>query len=164
MSLKVMTFSCRRCLSSLSSLYVRLARTGVEKGFIIFLTATGCWVNWSLAELPWQSVLVVFFQLEAVCLPNQTKGSHPHRLKVGIPRGNFEASSELAGSSSVYVDGLRRPKDLGANEFGHLVGLSGCWSLVEVLREVVRMMIPLMTSGRVRCITKSACLASGGRS
>jgi hypothetical protein len=129
MSLKVMTFSCRRCLSSLSSLYVRLARTGVEKGFMIFLTATGCWVNWSLAELPLQSVLVGFLQLEAVCLPNQAKGSHPHRLKVGIPRGDLEAGSELAGSSSADVDDLRRPKDLGANELGHLVGLSGGWSL-----------------------------------
>ena len=75
MSLKVMTFSCRRCLSSLSSRYVLFARTGVEKGFMIFLTATGCWVSWSLAELPLQSVLVVFFQHELVVY--QTKPNAP---------------------------------------------------------------------------------------
>lgn len=30
---------------------MRLARTGVEKGFMIFLTATDAPVSWSLAEL-----------------------------------------------------------------------------------------------------------------
>lgn len=45
------TFSCLRCLSSLSSLYVRLASTGVLKGFMIFLTATFWLVSWSRAEL-----------------------------------------------------------------------------------------------------------------
>lgn len=45
------TFSCRRCLSSFSSRYVRLASTGVLKGFIIFLTATFWLVSWSRAEL-----------------------------------------------------------------------------------------------------------------
>ena len=34
------TFSCLRCFRSFSSRYVRLARTGVLKGFIIFFTAT----------------------------------------------------------------------------------------------------------------------------
>lgn len=45
------TFSCRKCFSSLSSRYVRLDRTGVLKGFMIFLTATACPVSWSFAEL-----------------------------------------------------------------------------------------------------------------
>lgn len=45
------TFSCRMCLRSLSSRYVRLERTGVEKGFMIFLIATDVEVSWSLAEL-----------------------------------------------------------------------------------------------------------------
>jgi len=47
-----LTFSCRRCLRSLSSRYVRLDRTGVEKGFMIFLMATEVLESWSLAELP----------------------------------------------------------------------------------------------------------------
>ncbi len=45
------TFSCLRCLSSLSSRYVLLLRTGVEKGFIIFLMATDVPDSWSFAEL-----------------------------------------------------------------------------------------------------------------
>lgn len=45
------TFSCLMCLSSLSSLYVRFASTGVEKGFMIFLIAVLEPVSWSLAEL-----------------------------------------------------------------------------------------------------------------
>ena len=35
------TFSWRRCLSSFNSRYVRLDRTGVLNGFMIFLIATG---------------------------------------------------------------------------------------------------------------------------
>ena len=35
-----LTFSCLRCLRSFSSRKVRLARTGVLNGFMIFLTAT----------------------------------------------------------------------------------------------------------------------------
>lgn len=46
-----LTFSCLRCLRSLSSLYVRLDNTGVLNGFMIFLIATFCPVSWSLAEL-----------------------------------------------------------------------------------------------------------------
>lgn len=46
-----LTFSCFKCFRSFSSRYVRLESTGVEKGFIIFLTATACPVSWSLAEL-----------------------------------------------------------------------------------------------------------------
>jgi hypothetical protein len=36
----ILTFSCRKCLSSFNSLYVLLLNTGVEKGFMIFLMAT----------------------------------------------------------------------------------------------------------------------------
>lgn len=39
------TFSWRKCFKSFSSRYVLLDRTGVLKGFIIFLTATGAPVN-----------------------------------------------------------------------------------------------------------------------
>ena len=37
----VLTFSWRRCLRSFNSRYVRLDRTGVLNGFMIFLIATG---------------------------------------------------------------------------------------------------------------------------
>jgi hypothetical protein len=37
----IRTFSWRRCLRSFNSRYVRLDRTGVLKGFMIFLIATG---------------------------------------------------------------------------------------------------------------------------
>lgn len=46
-----LTFSWRRCFKSLSSRYVLLLRTGVEKGFMIFLMATDVPESWSLAEL-----------------------------------------------------------------------------------------------------------------
>ncbi len=46
-----LTFSCCMCFSSFNSRYVRLLRTGVLNGFMIFLIATGCCVNWSFAEL-----------------------------------------------------------------------------------------------------------------
>ena len=45
MSLREMTFSCLRCLRSFSSRYVRFARTGVLKGFMIFLMATFWFVS-----------------------------------------------------------------------------------------------------------------------
>lgn len=38
--LELLTFSCRRCLSSFNSRYVLLASTGVENGFMIFFIAT----------------------------------------------------------------------------------------------------------------------------
>ena len=49
--LELLTFSCRRCFRSFNSRYVRLDRTGVLKGFMIFLTATAWLVSWSFAEL-----------------------------------------------------------------------------------------------------------------
>ncbi|KAJ1938895.1 hypothetical protein EC988_007454, partial [Linderina pennispora] len=42
MSLMLMMFSCRRCFSSFSSRYVRLASTDELNGRMIFLTATAC--------------------------------------------------------------------------------------------------------------------------
>jgi len=45
------TFSCLRCFRSFNSRYVRLDRTGVLKGFMIFLIATAWLVSWSFAEL-----------------------------------------------------------------------------------------------------------------
>ena len=41
----LLTFSCLRCLRSFSSRYVRFARTGVLKGFMIFLMATFWFVS-----------------------------------------------------------------------------------------------------------------------
>jgi hypothetical protein len=59
----------------------------VLNGFMIFLTATAWPVSWSLAELSrggqsrgsprsWIGGL----------LPDETKGSHPHGLEIGVPR------------------------------------------------------------------------------
>lgn len=45
-----LTFSCLRCFKSFNSRYVLLLRTGVEKGFMIFLMATAVPPSWSLAE------------------------------------------------------------------------------------------------------------------
>lgn len=45
------TFSWRRCFRSFNSRYVLFDRTGVLKGFMIFLMATDWAVNSSLAEL-----------------------------------------------------------------------------------------------------------------
>lgn len=90
------TFSCRRCLSSLSSRYVRLARTGVLKGFMIFLTATFWLVSWSLAELK-HTVSKVICCCCVGCstavvtswggcyIPYEAKGPHANRLEVGVP-------------------------------------------------------------------------------
>lgn len=39
------TFSCFKCFKSFNSRYVRFDKTGVLKGFIIFLTATFCPVS-----------------------------------------------------------------------------------------------------------------------
>lgn len=41
----VPTFSCFRCLRSFNSRYVRLERTGVLNGFMIFLMATAWLVS-----------------------------------------------------------------------------------------------------------------------
>jgi hypothetical protein len=40
-----LTFSCLRCFKSFNSLYVLFDKTGVLKGFMIFLTATFCPVS-----------------------------------------------------------------------------------------------------------------------
>lgn len=45
-----LTFSCLKCFNSFNSRYVLLLKTGVEKGFMIFLMATAVPPNWSLAE------------------------------------------------------------------------------------------------------------------
>lgn len=82
-----LTFSCLRCFSNFSSRYVRLDRTGVLKGFMIFFTATFCPVKLSLAELarkhhrvsePFPTII------SEESLPNETKGSHTHRLEIRV--------------------------------------------------------------------------------
>lgn len=54
--LKTHTFSCLRCFRSFNSRYVRFDRTGVLKGFMIFLMATAWLVSWSLAELAYNQL------------------------------------------------------------------------------------------------------------
>jgi hypothetical protein len=94
----MLTFSCRRCLSSFSSRYVRFDKTGVLKGFIIFLMATAWLVSWSLAELrAYQCVPVL---LQCANVPDEAKGSHAHRLQVSV--------SMRRQSSALIVWGRRR--------------------------------------------------------
>jgi hypothetical protein len=63
------------------------------------------------------------------CLPNQAKGSHPNRLKIGIPGGDLEAASRLAGFSTLPTDDLRCSKYLSSNELGHLGLTEECYSM-----------------------------------
>ena len=132
MSLNEMTFSCRRCLSSLSSRYVRFARTGVLKGFIIFFTATFWFVSWSRAELSHAKSVSQSPRLsgakkkiknkknkEAIFreatvgggerrkmknVPNEAEGAHADWLEIRVPRGDLEGG----------------PKDLRSYELRHL--------------------------------------------
>jgi len=80
-----LTFSCRKCLSSLSSRYVRFDRTGVEKGFMIFLIATEVPESWSLAELSSETN-----KLEQFGSPDQSERSHPDWLQVDISGSHLE--------------------------------------------------------------------------
>jgi hypothetical protein len=62
---------------------VRFDRTGVLKGFIIFLMATAWLVSWSLAELRAYQYALLF--LLHVDIPDKTKGSHAYWLQVSVP-------------------------------------------------------------------------------
>jgi hypothetical protein len=78
----MLTFSCLRCLSSFSSRYVRFDKTGVLKGFMIFLMATAWLVSWSLAEL--RAYQYVPPLLRCANVPDKAKGSHAHGLQVSV--------------------------------------------------------------------------------
>ena len=118
MSLSEMTFSCLRCFSSFSSRYVRLARTGVLKGFMIFLTATFWLVSWSLAEL--QSDARSALLSTAVLADRARKGVSQRRPRVDVRR-TYQTNPNApmpTGCKSEYLeaestrrvqDGRRRP-------------------------------------------------------
>ena len=130
------TFSWRRCFRSLSSRYVLLARTGVLKGFMIFLTATFWLVSWSLAELDSSlSVSDAPYSKTRRHVPNQTKRSHAHRLEVRVsagidmlifaPRRLSVCGQRGEGGGAVPGGDLERSsKDLGSYEFSHGVAVA----------------------------------------
>jgi hypothetical protein len=114
----MLTFSCRRCLSSFSSRYVRFDRTGVLKGFIIFLMATAWLVSWSLAELRADQ-----------CAPRSCgMQTYQTRPKAPMPTGCRSVYLCDVSPTSVPMWGMvaapacdleRRAENLGAHEFSH---------------------------------------------
>jgi hypothetical protein len=95
---------------------VRLERTGVENGFMIFLIATADWVSWSLAELRWGiSGSIYLGDGTHQTRPNAPGGgvgkracagdeslTHPDGLQVDI------AGGDLRGVSNIYHRGAQR--------------------------------------------------------
>jgi hypothetical protein len=119
------TFSCWICFNSFSSRYVRLLRTGVLNGFMIFLMATDDPVSWSFAELlshglilskmSWDYHLVEQTYQTRPNAPtpdnDQSRPSkqiawslltHPNRLQVNIASGHLAIDISLA-SKQVQV-------------------------------------------------------------
>jgi hypothetical protein len=64
---------------------VRFDSTGVEKGFMIFFTATGWLVNWSFAELQLYQLLSLLFDSFNYAIPDQPEGPHAHGLQISVP-------------------------------------------------------------------------------
>ena len=79
------TFSCFKCFNSFSSLYVLFDKTGVLKGFMIFLTATFWPVRLSLAELRGLSAISIFAIDSAS--PGYGFSSYQTRPKAPMPTG-----------------------------------------------------------------------------
>jgi hypothetical protein len=99
------TFSCLRCLSSFNSRYVRFERTGVLKGFMIFLIATAWLVSWSLAELPCISVLSA--RARTRILPDETERAHAHGLQVGVSvRASVRREAQRGGGGVCHTCSL----------------------------------------------------------
>lgn len=103
---------------------------------MIFLTATGCAVNWSFAELFDSLVSVASLETSLSCdtgrhIPDQPKGTHSNRLELRVPRNmdvsRMSSSSKLENSQK--QEGRRHcapagdleggAKDLGTHEFRH---------------------------------------------
>lgn len=112
----IATFSCLRCLSNLSSRYVRLDRTGVLNGFMIFLTATLWPVSWSFAELR-GSASELTARREA--LPDEAECTHANGLEIGIP-GPVLASVGTGGTRAPRSNFKGRAKDLGSHKLSHV--------------------------------------------
>jgi hypothetical protein len=76
-----------------------LERTGVLKGFMIFLTATGWPVSWSLAELFHLHQREFFSDAaQGPFIPDEPESTHAHRLQIGVPDQRSIISSSLEGS------------------------------------------------------------------
>lgn len=96
---------------------------------MIFLTATGWPVSWSLAELFHLHQREFFSDAaQGPFIPDEPESTHAHRLQIGVPDQRSIISSSLEGSLEGFARGCkpacdleRRPKDLGSHEFGHLV-------------------------------------------
>jgi hypothetical protein len=118
------TFSCLRCFSSFSSLYVRFERTGVLKGFMIFLMATAWLVSWSLAELP--DCQHVVRHIQRRCRTRQGRTRPCPRAAdrcIFIKVSSARSTQRSYAAPACYLE--RRPEDLRANEFCHLDDLRG---------------------------------------
>lgn len=104
---------------------MRFDRTGVEKGFMIFLTATGCWVSWSFAELS-HCQLRCAWAADRGHLPDQTKSTHADGLQIRVPDAG-SISRLRAGGKGIPAGNLKgRTKDLSTHEFRH-DGLRCAW-------------------------------------
>lgn len=138
------TFSCRRCLSSFSSRYVRLASTGVLKGFMIFLTATFWLVSWSRAELVGGGGEAPRVS-RGFNSPGRRKGhldnggrgtggakTHQTRPKAPMPTGwRSEYLDELQSASNCLLLNARLQCPIGRRLPGW------CWPYREVISKVV---------------------------
>jgi hypothetical protein len=105
---------------------VRFDRTGVLKGFIIFLTATAWPVSWSLAELRLPSALPpASSHCEGSAYQTSPKAPMPTGWRsvylagsAIVPRATLRALPGPGGSPARDLEG--GPKYLGANKFRHL--------------------------------------------
>ena len=114
----MLTFSWRRCFRSFSSRYVRLERTGVLKGFMIFLMATAWLVSWSLAELPRNQYVVGLLRRRRRTKRGQRRpcplaANRCTYAMLVAPGGGWWGVAAPAGNLE------RRAKNLGAHEFSH---------------------------------------------
>ena len=96
------TFSCRRCLSNFSSRYVRFDKTGVLKGFMIFLTATACPVSWSFAELHCRCQ-TMFIEATLKAIPDKPEGAHSNGLQIRIPMVGVNTRWRLQRRKLAYL-------------------------------------------------------------
>jgi hypothetical protein len=151
MSLSEMTFSCRRCLSSFSSRYVRLARTGVLKGFMIFLMATFWLVSWSRAELKGEESRLAW------CHRMARRPRHPARQMGAGPRAREQDVTSTAEALLTRPDQRRPcPRAGGPNtyrrgQFGgkRASGGSGHTTYLDVISKVVPNIWARMNSAMV---------------
>src|SRR4051812_23157194 len=113
------TFSCLRCLRSFSSRYVRLDKTGVLKGFIIFLMATAWLVSWSLAELRWVSKRLDSCAVRCKHTRQDQKLPYPRAAGQCTFATSVQPTLTMWGIAAPARDFERRAENLGAHKFSH---------------------------------------------